>query len=463
MFKFECGRSDQRLKDKLKKLTIIEIILIQVFLFYCFVFLDIIYTTNHSLILLDCIYEGKIRSFYDIALQRYKPAYYDFAIYIIFSIWNLPLWLVQKSGLINHHPLDYLWCMLWAKTIVLFFASVCTFYMWKILKLVGPDNNKYELIFFFSTDVLVTAALCLMGQYDVIPLSFILAGLYYYIIGCNKKFILAFAIAIPIKAFAMLLFLPLLVQKEKNLLKILLKVILVLTPFVVMRLLVPISEYQKGSNASLLLGKFLSNSLVASNGRISFFVVCYFSLIIYCYIKTFKDVLYSSIVTALFAFAIFLLLSNPHPQWWIYITPFIILLILLNRESNVVLQLLSVVGEFMMFLFLLWNFKNVFNPTNIKYGILKTVIPVENSYTQGPTNMYNAFFSSVSINPNNLFEIILSLGFVCILLFVFLCRNRKNVKNKLIDSKSNLIFVQSLRVITVMIAYALMFLELKFV
>lgn len=77
--------------------------------------------------------------------------------------------------------------------------------------------------------------------------------------------------------------------------------------------------------------------------------------------------------------------------------------------------------------------------------------------------MYNAFFSNVSISPSNLFEIILSLGFVCILLFVFLCRNRKNVKNELIDSKMNLIFVQSLRVITIVIAYALMFLELKFV
>lgn len=461
MLNLEFESLNRGLKNKLKKLTVIEIVLLQVFFFYCFVYSDIIYTANHSLILLDCIYEGKLRSFYDIVTQRYMPpAYYDFAIYVIFAIWELPLWLVQKSGLADH-SLDYLLGVLWAKTIILCFASVCLIYMWRILKLAGIDN-KYSLIFFFSTDLLVTAALCLMGQYDVIPLSFILAGLYYYLNNDQKKFIFAFAIAIPIKAFAMLLFLPLLVQKEKNFLKIILKIILVLIPIVALRLLIPISVHQGGSNVSLLLGRFLSNFFVASNGRISFFVICYILLITYCYIHTFKDILYSSIVTAVFAFSIFLLLINPHPQWWIYIVPFIVILIMLNRESNVVLQLISVVGELMTFLFLVWNFKNVFNPLNLRLGVLKYAIPIDNSYEQGPANMYNAFFSKVSISPDNFYEIIISLGFVCIWLFVFLSRTKKNIMNEIIDSKSNLLFVYSLRVITVVFAYVLMFLQVKF-
>lgn len=462
MLNFRFGYLNQGFKKKLKQLTVIEIVLIQIFLFYCFSYTDIVYTTDHSLILLDCIYEGKIGLFYDIVTQRYPhPAYYDFAIYVIFAIWELPLWLLQKSGLVDH-PLNYLWGMLWSKTIILFFASICLFYMWKILKLANIDN-KCDLIFFFTTDIFVTAALCLMGQYDVIPLSFILAGLYYYLTGDRIKFILAFAIAIPIKAFALLLFLPLLVQKEKNLLKIILKTILVLVPIVVFRLLVPISSHQEGSNVSLLLGGFLSNSLVASNGRISFFVVCYILLIAYCYIHTFKNILHSSILTAIFAFSIFLLLCNPFPQWWVYISPFIILLIMLNRESEVILQLFSVVGEFMMFLFLAWCFKNVFTTVNLGFGILKNVIHIDGSYEQGSVNMYNSFFSKVSISPDNFYEIVISLGFVCLWLFVILCGSKKPIKDPMIGSKSNLLFMYSLRVITVTLVYVLIFLQLKYV
>lgn len=457
MFKLSFGN---KFTDALTKLTIIEILLIQICLFYCFVYNDIIITTKHGILLWDCVFEGNTRSFYDIALQRVTGAYYDFVMYIIFAIWDLPLWLVQKCGLADN-SLNYLGGMLWAKSIILFFVFVCLYYMWKILKLAG-NFSKYELLFLFSTDIFVTAFLCIVGQYDIIATAFMLAGLYYYLIGSYKKFIMAFAIAIPIKAFALLLFIPILLQKEKNLLKIIYNVILVLIPVIMSRVIVPISSHQEGSNVSLLLGAFLDNSLIASNGRFSVFLVCYIIFVAYCYIHTFTDLLYDSLVTSVFAFAIFLLLTNPNPYWWFYLAPFIVLLIMLNHGS-VVLQLFSMVGEFAIFLHLIWRFELVFNPVNFGNGILKYVIPVDNSYVNGPANMFNALLPRIAIKPEYQVEMILSIGFICLWLFAFSCRKKISLKKDVINSTSNIVFVNFFRLVTVASAYTLMFLQLKYV
>lgn len=451
----------QKIRTKIKKLTVIEIVFIQLFFFCCFIYSDILITTKHGILLWDCLFEGRVGKFYDIAIQRVCPAYYDFVMYIIFAVWDFPLWLAQKCGLVDV-SLNYLLGVLWAKSIILFFTFVCLFYMWKILNLEGR-YSKYDLIFIFSTDIFVTAFLCIVGQYDVIATAFMMAGLYYYLTGSEKKFILAFSIAIPVKAFALLLFIPILLQKEKNLLKIIRNVIFVLVPVVLSRLLVPISSHQDGSNVSLLLGAFLDNSLIASNGRFSIFLICYVVLVGYCYIHTFTDILYNSLVTAVFVFAIFLLLSNPNPYWWFYISPFIVLLILLNRRSNVVLQLFSIVGEFAFFLHLIWRFSLVFNPMNFGNGILKYAIHVDNSYVNGPANMYNFIFSKITIKPEYILEMILSIGFISIWMFAFSSRKQTSLKNELINSQDNILFVSLLRPVTVALAYILMFMHLKYV
>lgn len=444
-----------------KKLSIIEIVLIQICLFYCFCYGDIFITTNHGIVLLDCLYEGKIGSFYDVGIavvngQKYK-AYYDFFIYIIFAIWNLPLWLAKKSGLIDD-PLNYLLGIMWAKTIVLFFCVICLYYMWKVLSL-KERYSKYNLVLVFSTDILITAFICIIGQYDIIVLSFMMAGLYYYLSGRKKMFIFAFAIAMSIKLFALLLFCPLLLQKEKNFLKIILNIMIVLIPIFIFRLLVPMGQ----SNSSLLIGLFLDNSFSANNGKISICIAAYIFFLLYCYIHNFKDQLYSSIVTPVFVFVIFFLLGNPLPYWWVYVSPFIVLIILLNKNSNVILQLVSIVGELMLYLYLMRIYYWVFSPYNIMNGVLRNVISVKGNYTSGPVNMYSAFFSRTSINQDSMLEILCSLAFICICSFIVLCQNKRVVSNKLINIRSNVIFVWSLRLISIVIAYFLMFFQLKYI
>ena len=450
-----------RLKDSIKKITIIEIVLLQICLFYCFIYNDIVLTTRHGIVLWDCIFDGKIRSFYDVARQRVCPAYYDFAMYIIFAIWNFPLWLSQKCGIIGNNPFDYLPSMMWAKSIILFFAFVCLYYMWKILNIDGK-YSKYDLVFLFSTDIFLTAFFCIVGQYDIITVSFMMAGLYYYLKGSEKKFILAFAIAIPVKAFALLLFLPLLLQKEKNLLRIILKVSFALLPVLALRLLVPISANQP-YNTSSLLHLVFNNALTASNGHISLFCIGYIILLAYCYAHVFADVLYSSVVTAVSVFAVFLLLCNPFPYWWVYIAPFIVLLIMLNNKSNVVLQFFSIVGEISIVLSLIRIKYKVFSPINFNYGILNSSIYVDKSYINAPVTMFDSFFPKTVINPGYILEMMISLGFACIALFVFFSRKRKLVNNELINSSSNISFVYFLRLLLVFFIYFVIFLQLKYV
>ena len=181
------------------------------------------------------------------------------------------------------------------------------------------------------------------------------------------------------------------------------------------------------------------------------------------FIHKFKNIIYNSVVTAVFVFAIWFLLGNPFPYWWIYITPFIVLIILLNNNSNVVLQLVSIVGELMLYIYQVRIFYWVFCPYNIINGILNSVIHVEGSYINAPVNMYNAFFSKMNINQGYTLEILCSLGFIFIGSFVLLCRKKRSMDNESVNTQTNIMFVYLLRIISIVITYLFAFLQLKYI
>lgn len=57
------------------------------------------------------------------------------------------------------------------------------------------------------------------GQLDVISMTFILLGIYRYLKEDIRGFWLSFVVAVPFKMFALILALPLILIKQKNLLK----------------------------------------------------------------------------------------------------------------------------------------------------------------------------------------------------------------------------------------------------
>lgn len=77
---------------------------------------DLIVTYGHGIYFLDCVSQGNIPGFYDYCMQRLHPehpiiAAYLISVYFLFAIWNLPVWVLLKLGVVTdmYSP----WCILW--------------------------------------------------------------------------------------------------------------------------------------------------------------------------------------------------------------------------------------------------------------------------------------------------------------------------------------------------------------
>lgn len=122
---------DFRKMEKKTKLAYLFISVAFLIFFYGYFYSDILITTSHGINFWDVIFSGKILDFHALCCSDVENAAYsittiyagyDFPIYILFGIWNFPLWVIRKLTGIN------IWecvpAMMWAKSIILFFCGI---------------------------------------------------------------------------------------------------------------------------------------------------------------------------------------------------------------------------------------------------------------------------------------------------------------------------------------------------
>jgi hypothetical protein len=90
--------------------------------------------------------------------------------------------------------------------------------------MVKKENIKW-LPIFMLTSAFYFIPVVEIGQCDIVSLAFMMWGIYYYLKNDTRKFLLFFAIAIPIKYFPLMIFIPLVLLHEKNPIKIIIQVI----------------------------------------------------------------------------------------------------------------------------------------------------------------------------------------------------------------------------------------------
>ena len=83
-------------------------LLISIVLFYSFIYNDILETMRVSISFWEELIHGNLHYFYGGRWQQTSVAYvkevqpvYDFPIYIVFAIWNFPIWLVEHFGKVD--------------------------------------------------------------------------------------------------------------------------------------------------------------------------------------------------------------------------------------------------------------------------------------------------------------------------------------------------------------------------
>lgn len=329
--------------------------------FYGYFYSDILITTGHGVSFWDVLFQGKIRDFYalchcDVQTDAYhvdlNPGY-DFLIYVLFGIWDFPLWIASRVFHIDiWHSII---CMMWAKTIIIVFIVLTMTTLKRLCDLYGIEEKKDVLYFFLSSPYLASCAI-VNSQYDIIISYFMLNGLYYLSKGDKKKFMINIAISAVLKPFSLLIYVPLILYYEKNVIKIMVDTICVLFLYLFLKIFIP-NHTQLMTYSAVLT--FFHHKINIVDVEVPIFFLLSFSFWILCYIykpdeeKRYLDIFLISYTT----FAIFFTTCGTNPYWCIMIVPFACILAGLNKKYRVVSILLDTVGSICLIGYYIINYQ----------------------------------------------------------------------------------------------------------
>ena len=167
---------------------------------------------------------GHIFDFYDYNKAYVGSCDYLPLLYVIFAIWNIPLYILGFSS--SPETTVFIWPyfisstfveIAWWKLILLLVYLATVYIFFKISNLISPRKNiKLHITAVYATSPLVIFSAIIFGGYDVFSVFFTLLGLYFYLKKEINKFLLFFSIAICFKYFALIIFLPLILIYEKR-------------------------------------------------------------------------------------------------------------------------------------------------------------------------------------------------------------------------------------------------------
>ena len=265
---------------------------------------------------------------------------------------------------------------LYIKGITWLFSAFAGYMVYKIAMRCGLDKNKakWSAFIFLSSGLFVYSEVA-VGGYDIISVAFSLLGIYGFLNKNNKCFIVSFGIAMACKLFAIWLFIPLLLLRDKRIKGLLLKAIGAFSFIIVPKLYFilapkvqalmahesvpvhsgPIMPTTLGSTDIISHSNIIDMALF-NNDKISAFVasdsmplvfIGMFIIWILCYFRkeevSEKQVIY---ICAL-VMSVFVLTAVIHPYWVVLVSPYIALLISFNMDiydKNSILDILISIG-----------------------------------------------------------------------------------------------------------------------
>lgn len=316
--------------------------------FVSFMYSDILETTRDGMTFWDALFAGRIRDFYimneDVVISsRFGTsgaAIYDFPVYFVFAVWNFPLWLYEHFS--GEYALDRLLGVLWAKSISLPFLAGINLVMIKIGKQIKGTEYDVDLsILMFGSSVLLFVPVLVMGQYDAFCLLFILLGVDAYISGRQKQFIVWFAVAAAFKLFAFFVFIPLVLLKEKKLIRMFAKLgagcLFLAFWKIVQKFFFVVSDRGTDYVSGHLLTFIFQSQTGMVYGTSSIFVAVFLLVCMYCYFKApvkEEETGIWAIYVSFMGLASFFVTSLTHPQWSLLLLPFTVLLVLCRSQEE---------------------------------------------------------------------------------------------------------------------------------
>ena len=345
------------LKQKMYLLKKVEFWLYIVVLFcatFFFFYRDQVDTVTHSIFFWHSILHGNLTGGYqayidtifsDIPHGVDTPGIYEPLAYIIVGILSMPLVILNELGKLNFASR---WMSLYVKVqqLLLFFG--CVYMIYKIQNEIEKNMKKAEYAaFLFLSNLGALYFAVIIGQIEIYAVFFGLCGIYYWIKDDYKKFIFFFSISIPLKMFSLLIFVPLILIKQKNVWKVAGSVILGCVFLIIGKVI------WSGNDAYGILTAepkervilaLQSNTLPGGVGTdgIPIFICLYILICVFVYLSQRKGALWG-IYISFVVYATLFLFVGQYPYWIVVITPFVPFLIANNtmdKKINLILEML---------------------------------------------------------------------------------------------------------------------------
>jgi len=331
---------------------ITQVIILASVLFFgavIFTYADISNTVDNANILLYAVRHGRILNFYELSVERSVTnfaANYSFLIYIFFAVWQAPALLAA-----HHLGKDYLtcpWTMLWSKLLIIFFSAATAYLIYRIVYLCTQDRQRSALsVFLYYSSMMVFLPVFICAQIDAISMTFMLGGLYCFLQDKMKGFWLCFLIGAPCKMFALLMALPLVLVKEKNLIRASLMWFSMSGLIIFEKILFrgsPVYHYALQAQSRDAITEMLGANIEL--GRpITVFIVLYMALILYAYLREDRD-LGTTLYMCLFLWGTFVSFSSINYYWIFLPAPFIAMCICTNDRFIRASVLVDLIGSF---------------------------------------------------------------------------------------------------------------------
>lgn len=391
MLKIKKDKEVTRSKKKPLKWEWVLLIAVIV-LFSCFYYYtDLPFSSAAGIRLWNCITEGNLPMFYGSWYEGVENSAlpngsaggsYDVMIYVIFALYNFPLWLWEKiTGLsfILFYPLR-----VYTKGIIWLFSGISAYLIYRIALLckVPKENVLWAPVIFLSSGIFFATEVTI-GGYDIISVTFTLLGLYGYLKKDNKCFLVSFAVAIATKLFAFWIFVPLLLLREKKIWRLIVNgafsISLIVIPKIYFavaskhRMIVQIQQVAADSGESVSsvdesVASSTVNDVIAHSDIINdalfptdytatytFFsiknlplvFVGMFAIWICCYLIRRELKEREVIYLCGLVMGIFITTVKIHPYWGILLVPYLALLVVMNPlriKDNLLLEALISIG-----------------------------------------------------------------------------------------------------------------------
>lgn len=337
---------------------------------------DLMHTARSSFAILN----GHLFDFYSYNKPIFQRNDYLPLIYFIFGIYNLPIYFIYEG----YEKAPFLIFSLWNKTLLVFFYFLSILYFNKILGLIIDNSHqKKYLSLLFITSPLTIFSVFIFGGYDILGLFFILVGYYSFLRKKLYYFCFFFGVAASFKFIALIIFFPLLLMVEKKLMK-LFKFTFICLSFILIQFFLYFHDNNFSSQfLTLFFHKVFDNKLNSVSSLEQIFLVIkysliasYFFLCLFIYKQRFinSEVIKFSIFISYVSFILIFLSVKWHPQWFIYITPFISLLYLFIKKPKKLF-----IFESLLYLSFIWYVFNKFrynvDITMIANGPFKDFLP----------------------------------------------------------------------------------------